>query len=130
MLAFAGAFVHVSLSEQWGLVVNEAMAAGLPVIVSRQCGCAEDLVADGVNGWTVDAHSEAEIAARLADVTQADRAAMAVAGQQIVARYGPARFAQGLAAALDAASAVPARGLSLADRALIATLALRDTSAG
>lgn len=130
VLAFAGAFVHVSLSEQWGLVVNEAMAAGLPVIVSHQCGCAEDLVEDGVNGWTVDAHSEADIAVRLADVTRADRTAMADAGQAIVARYGPARFAQGLAAALSAAGAVAPRGLTLADRVLIATLALRDTSAG
>jgi len=33
-----------SLKEEWGLVVNEAMAAGLPVIVSRKAGCAEDLV--------------------------------------------------------------------------------------
>nr|WP_237438238.1 glycosyltransferase family 4 protein [Alteraurantiacibacter buctensis] len=130
VLAFAGAFVHVSLSEQWGLVVNEAMAAGLPVIVSRQCGCAEDLVEHGVNGWTVDAWSEVEIAARLDDVTRADRAAMAAAGQQIVARYGPARFAQGMAAALAAAGAVDPRGLSLADRSLIAALALRGTSAG
>lgn len=130
VLAFAGAFVHVSLSEQWGLVVNEAMAAGLPVIVSRQCGCAEDLVEDGVNGWTVDALSTQDIAHRLADVTQVDRAAMAAAGQAIVADYGPARFAQGLAAALAAAQNVAPRGLSLADRALIATLALRDTSAG
>jgi glycosyltransferase involved in cell wall biosynthesis len=33
-----------SLKEEWGLVVNEAMAAGLPVIVSRTAGCAEDLL--------------------------------------------------------------------------------------
>ena len=33
-----------SLKEEWGLVVNEAMASGLPVIVSRTAGCAEDLV--------------------------------------------------------------------------------------
>jgi glycosyltransferase involved in cell wall biosynthesis len=30
--------------ETWGLVVNEAMASGLPCIVSNACGCAEDLV--------------------------------------------------------------------------------------
>lgn len=129
MLALAGAFVHVSLSEQWGLVVNEALAAGLPVIVSRQCGCAEDLVEDGVNGWTVDALSATDIAARLADVMSADGAAMGRAGQALVAQYGPARFAAGLRAALDSVAALPARGLSLADRALIAALALRDTSA-
>ena len=42
--ALAEAFVLPSLKEEWGLVVNEAMAAGLPVIVSRTAGCAEDLV--------------------------------------------------------------------------------------
>ena len=36
----ARAFVHASTTEQWGLVVNEAMASGLPVLVSERCGCA------------------------------------------------------------------------------------------
>src|SRR5207244_4064698 len=36
----AGAFIHASTTEQWGLVVNEAMASGLPVLVSDRCGCA------------------------------------------------------------------------------------------
>ena len=42
--ALAEAFILPSLKEEWGLVVNEAMAAGLPVIVSHTAGCAEDLV--------------------------------------------------------------------------------------
>lgn len=42
--ALAEAFILPSLYEEWGLVVNEAMAAGLPVIVSRTAGCAEDLL--------------------------------------------------------------------------------------
>ena len=40
--------------EQWGLVVNEAMASGLPVLVSRICGCASELVEEGFNGFTFD----------------------------------------------------------------------------
>lgn len=48
----AALFVLPSLFEPWGLVVNEAMAASLPVIVSDQVGCLPDLVQEGVNGWS------------------------------------------------------------------------------
>ena len=44
-------FLLPSLNEPWGLVVNEAMNAGKPVIVSDQVGCAPDLVRHGVNGF-------------------------------------------------------------------------------
>ncbi len=39
-LGLAETFIHASTTEQWGLVVNEAMASGLPVLVSNRCGCA------------------------------------------------------------------------------------------
>jgi glycosyltransferase involved in cell wall biosynthesis len=45
-------FVLPSEHEPWGLAVNEAMCAGLPVVVSREVGCVADLVEDGVNGYT------------------------------------------------------------------------------
>ena len=45
-------FVLPSQDEPWGLAINEAMCAGLPVIVSREVGCAFDLVTDGENGFT------------------------------------------------------------------------------
>lgn len=44
--ALCEAFILPSLREEWGLVVNEAMACGAPVIVSRNVGSARDLVAD------------------------------------------------------------------------------------
>jgi len=42
-----------SYNEPWGLVVNESMAAGLPVVVSNECGCYFDLVKDGENGFVL-----------------------------------------------------------------------------
>jgi glycosyltransferase involved in cell wall biosynthesis len=42
--ALAEAFILPSLYEEWGLVVNEAMASSLPVVVSETAGCAEDLL--------------------------------------------------------------------------------------
>src|SRR5207302_2361591 len=43
----AKAFIHPALHEQWGLAVNEAMAAGVPALMSNRCGWYPDLVRDG-----------------------------------------------------------------------------------
>ncbi|MBL4254400.1 glycosyltransferase family 4 protein, partial [Vibrio fluvialis] len=43
-----------SLDEPWGLVINEALLFGLPVIVSHNVGCHHDLVIDGFNGYVVE----------------------------------------------------------------------------
>lgn len=48
--------------ETWGLVVNEAMATGLPVVVSNQVGCASTLVKEGVNGYTFSPNNVNELA--------------------------------------------------------------------
>jgi 1,2-diacylglycerol 3-alpha-glucosyltransferase len=50
----ARCFILPSLSEPWGMVVNEAMACGLPVLVSRKCGCLPELCYRGVNGFDFD----------------------------------------------------------------------------
>lgn len=50
----ADVFVLPSIEEEWGLVVNEAMACKLPILVSKYAGCAIDLVKDGVNGYQFD----------------------------------------------------------------------------
>jgi glycosyltransferase involved in cell wall biosynthesis len=46
----ADVFVLPSRHEPWGLIVNEAMASGCPVIVSSDVGCQADLITDGIEG--------------------------------------------------------------------------------
>jgi len=55
-------FVLPSEDEPWGLAVNEAMCASLPIVVSREVGCAADLVQNGVNGYTPAAGDVEELA--------------------------------------------------------------------
>ncbi len=51
-----------SIKDTWGLVINEALACELPVIVSDKCGCSVDLVQDGMNGYIVDPLDDHQIA--------------------------------------------------------------------
>jgi len=44
-------FILCSHSETWGLSINEAMASGRAVMVNENCGCAPDLVSNGINGF-------------------------------------------------------------------------------
>jgi glycosyltransferase involved in cell wall biosynthesis len=60
-LAQSDVLVLPSQSEPWGLVVNEAMVCGMPVIVSETCGCAADLVQNRVNGFTFNPSSQSEL---------------------------------------------------------------------
>ena len=46
----AAAFILPSLNETWGMVANEALEMGIPVICSSACGCADDLVINEMNG--------------------------------------------------------------------------------
>jgi glycosyltransferase involved in cell wall biosynthesis len=124
----ASAFVHASTTEQWGLVVNEAMASGLPVLVSERCGCVRDLVENGINGLAFDPDDIQALAAlmrRVAAMTDERRAAMGRAGQRIIADWGPERFADGLMQAVQLAMSRPPPRVSLFDRALLWSLAHR-----
>ena len=52
LYAASDVFVLPSEHEPWGLAVNEAMCASLPIVVSSEVGCVPDLVKDGINGYT------------------------------------------------------------------------------
>lgn len=123
----AGAFVHAATSEQWGLVVNEAAAAGLPVLVSNRCGCAKDLVRKDENGFTFDPDDTAGLASLLARVARdgAKRRAMGEASGAIVRAWGLDRFARGLEQAALAARSSRPGGFGLLDRGLLEGLMRR-----
>ena len=118
--ALADAFILPSKIEEWGLVVNEAMSCGLPVVVSAKAGCVEDLLRKGTppgirsngladrparaaqtsermrqNGFTIDPSSvESLTGALLAlDADPALRRGMGQASRSIVADYSCDKFA-------------------------------------
>lgn len=107
--AHAGVLIHPSTTEQWGLVVNEAMACGLPVAVSRRCGCAKDLVQEGSNGYTFDPYNTNQISDLMLEVAEASTERLSEMGREslkIIASWGPSRFATGLLAASEHALAI------------------------
>ncbi len=101
--AHANCFVHASIQEQWGLVVNEAMAAGLPVIVSNRCGCFEDLVMEGINGFGFDPQDQQALTQLMLKMSseEVDLIAMGEASSQHIQKYSPDYFAQGLMQAVE-----------------------------
>ncbi len=117
----ADAFVHASTTEQWGLVVNEAMAAGLPVLVSSHCGCASDLVRDGRNGYTFDPLQPETLATAMATVSTnwPGREAMGRESREIIKKWSPEYFATSLWESVRVALEVPTPRPASVDHALL-----------
>ncbi len=99
----ASCLVLPSISETWGLVVNEAMAAGLPVLLSHRCGCVPELVRPGLNGYIYDPLDTDDMA-RLMGVMSSravDVNKMGEESTRIVALYTPATWANTFADCVD-----------------------------
>jgi len=126
----AGAFIHASTSEQWGLVVNEAMACGLPVIVSTPCGCSPELVQSGCNGYTFDPYNSDQLADLMAHVASdaCNRAEMGQASREIIGRWTLSTFASNLVKAANLAFESHSRGFSYFNRLLLWVLIHRKRS--
>lgn len=92
-----------SLNEPWGLVVNEAMAVGLPVIASDRVGCVDDLVRHGKTGLIYDAGSVEDLGQSMLNLLQAPqkRSAMGLAGRRLISGWTLELQAQKIVAAWD-----------------------------
>ena len=118
--ALAKAFVHASTTEQWGLVVNEAIISALPVIVSNRCGCVPELVQD--NGFIFDPMNHHELASRLfemASLSDHERERFGHASGKIAANFGLERFGEGLERAARKAIELPRKKFRTPERALL-----------
>jgi glycosyltransferase involved in cell wall biosynthesis len=103
--AAADAFVLFSSDfETWGLVVNEAMNFGLPVVASDKVGCAPDLVRPGENGYIVRHDDVDALASALAAVLASPERTREFGerSREIVDDYSVERCADGIVAACEA----------------------------
>lgn len=96
ILALGDVFILPSYSEPWGLVVNEAMACGMPVIVSNKCGSAYDVVQEDQNGYTFDPYNVAELTNVFNKfVEEPDKIAMfGKKSREIIKRFSPEQVAE------------------------------------
>lgn len=87
-----------STRETWGLVINEAMACGCAIIASNECGAAEVLVKNGVNGFKVscnDIDGITEAMINYHNLSSKQKEDMHKNSQEIISHWGLSKFCQG-----------------------------------
>jgi len=95
-------FVLPSFNEVWGLVVNEAMACGLPILSSTYAGVTRDLVKDRVNGYSFDPNNVGGLVEKIKFILSNDalRRKMEVSSIEIIKDKTPENYAQKILAAV------------------------------
>jgi glycosyltransferase involved in cell wall biosynthesis len=102
--ALADMLILPTYSDPWGLVVNEAMACGLPVVVSRVAGCAADLVRENWNGLLVSSGDTDSLKTAMESIANnsEQRAGMAANSIQLISNYTPTQWSRGIVNAIAA----------------------------
>jgi glycosyltransferase involved in cell wall biosynthesis len=83
----ADLFALPTREDIWGLVINEAMAYGLPVITTDRCVAGLELIDDGVNGYVIPVEDSKTLALRIKDVFAGDCAGMGAAALERIRPY-------------------------------------------
>jgi 1,2-diacylglycerol 3-alpha-glucosyltransferase len=106
LYALAEALVFPTQSDPWGLVVNEAMAGGLPIIASAVAGCTADLVRDADNGFVVGPRDVAQLTVAMRKLVSNPQhaAEMGARSAQRIRAFTPEACAEGIAKAVGFAS--------------------------
>lgn len=100
--AISDIFVLPSVNETWGLIINEAMCAGLPVIVSDVVGAVPDLLKEGINGYSFQAGNVEQLAEKLYLILSNDelRISMGKKSREIISNWSYNECIQGIQQAL------------------------------
>ncbi|MFO8052422.1 MAG: glycosyltransferase family 4 protein [Candidatus Omnitrophota bacterium] len=95
----ANCFILPSTREQWGLTVNEAMASGLPVLVTKVAGVVPEVVEEGVNGYTFNPFSVEDIAEYMLKISSFDNEKLIQMGKNAenrISTFTPKYFAENI----------------------------------
>jgi glycosyltransferase involved in cell wall biosynthesis len=95
----AGAFVLPSRDEPWGVVVEEAAAAGRPLICTEACGAGVHLVRDGHNGYLArpgDPEHLSECLLQMSRISEAKRSRMGTRSHELSKQYTPTQWVETL----------------------------------
>ena len=101
----AGVFVLPTLADNWAVVVNEALAAGLPVLGSVYAQAVEELIQEGRNGWIFtpdNAEDTYRAIDRMMNTSELELDAMRANGRTIASQLTPERVADQIALAVNA----------------------------
>ena len=101
LFALAEVLILPTHSDTWGLVVNEAMACSLPIILTSVAGCSTDLVEQGWNGYIVPPRDPERLSLAIRSLIQSSelRRQMSERALERIQDYSPEACAAGLAAA-------------------------------
>lgn len=100
--AVADVFVLPSQDEPWGLVINEAMCAGMPIVASEEIGAVPDLVRHGYNGYRFSAGEAGQLATYLQELVcdQGVRKRFGRNSRMVISDWDLDRSVEGMRAAL------------------------------
>ena len=99
LYGLASCFIHPAFSEQWGLVINEACASGIPILSSKTVAASSELVKDKYNGYLFDPYNIKSISnsmIKITNLTKAERECMGENSQILVSNFNYETFGKSI----------------------------------